>query len=257
MKLSGKRIVVAGGTRGIGQAAAMRLLVEGASVVVCSEEDPPHDFHQLAQAGAQHVQADLATVDGPCRMIREARRLLGDRLHYLVYFAGVYLEHNPGGLTPQQLWDITYFVKVRGSYLAALEFLAEPIDDEDDTGVVFVSSINARQSEPDHLAYDGACAAVEGQTRAFAVQYAERGVRFNCLAPGLIDTRLTREVVDDPQEHDHARRCIPLGRIGSPLDCTGAVVFLCSTDAAYITGQTLTVDGGIEALQAPPSPPRK
>lgn len=253
MRLAGKNIVVAGGTRGIGRAAALRLAAEGAQVVVGSDEEPPFGAEALQEAGILHVQANLATVDGPAQLIRQARQLLGPRLHHLVYFAGVYLEHKPAGRSPNELWEITYHVKVRGSYLSALEFIAGPHDDGDDTSIVFVSSINARQSEPTHLAYDGACAAVEGQTRAFAVEYARQGIRVNCLAPGLIETRLTREVVDDPREHQHARRCIPLGRIGQPDDCSGAVVFLCSADAAYVTGQVLTVDGGIEALQAPPS----
>ena len=251
MRLAGQNIVVAGGTRGIGRAAALRLAAEGAAVVVGSDEEPAFDAPGLHAAGIRHIQADLATEEGPIQLIRQARQLLGPRLHHLVYFAGVYLEHKPGGRSACELWDLTYQIKVRGSYLAALEFLAGPHADGDDTSIVFVSSINARQSEPTHLAYDGACAAVEGQTRAFAVEYARQGVRVNCLAPGLIETRLTREVVDDPREHQHARRCIPLGRIGQPDDCSGAVVFLCSRDAAYITGQVLTVDGGIEALQAP------
>lgn len=136
-------------------------------------------------------------------------------------------------------------VKARACYLLAHEFVRHAAEGASFVGI---SSVNAEQSEPDHLAYDAACAALGGIIRSFAVHHAPR-YRFNAVAPGLVATRLTREVADEPRLREHACANIPLARIGSPDDCAGAVLFLLSADAAYVTGETLFVDGGIRANQ--------
>lgn len=248
-----RRILVAGGSQGIGLAIAERLLEEGAQVVIASNEflDQPGQTPTLPE-GAQWVQVDLSTADGPVKMIHEAQDLLGNSVQTLFYVAGTYI---PDGLESENvidIWNLTYHLKVRGSYLAALEFVRQLDPETEDPNVIFVSSINAQRSEREHLAYDGACGAVEAQTRAFAVQFPH--VRFNCLAPGLVHTGLTAPVLNDPRQHEHALRGIPMGRVGQTTDYAGPAVFLCSKDSAYMTGSVLLIDGGIGALQAPESP---
>jgi len=246
MKLPDKRILITGGSRGIGRCIAQRALAEGAAqIVICSEEAVPPDWEEFERTGkAQFVQADLCTEDGPGNAVRRAKEIMGG-LDGLVHCAGVYIEDSPGDRSPVEIWNFTVNIKARGGYLLATEFVncAEP-------GAAFVgiTSINAEQSEPDHLAYDPACAALGGVVRAFAVHYAPQ-YRFNALAPGLIRTRLTEAVAADPQLHQFACDNIPLARMGKPEDCAGAAVFLLSEDASYITGETLFVDGGIRANQ--------
>lgn len=245
-----RRILVAGGSQGIGLAIAERLLEEGAQVAIASNEflDQPGRTPTLPE-GAQWVQVDLSTENSPVKMIHEAQELLGGSVQTLFYVAGTYIADGLETENVIDVWNLTYHLKVRGSYLAALEFVRQLDQETDDPNVIFVSSINAQRSEREHLAYDGACAAVEAQTRSFAVQFPH--VRFNCLAPGLVHTGLTAPVLDDPRQLEHALRGIPLGRVGQPSDYAGPAVFLCSKDSGYMTGSVVLVDGGIGALQAP------
>lgn len=240
-----KRILVTGGTRGIGRAIAIALLDRGVSnLVVSAEESNPHRWKELQAKGARYLQADLGTETEPGNLVRDSCDELGG-LDGLVHCAGVYLEGNPGERNEVELWNETVNIKARGGYLLATEFAKLATDQASFVGI---TSINAEQSEPDHLAYDPACAALGGVIRAFAVHFAPR-LRFNALAPGLIQTRLTEEVVANSDLHQHAVENIPMGKLGQPEDCTGAALFLLSDDASYINGETIFVDGGIHANQ--------
>jgi NAD(P)-dependent dehydrogenase (short-subunit alcohol dehydrogenase family) len=241
LKLQGKRILVTGGTRGIGRAIVDRIIAEGAArVVVASEVENPEN----PPAGVDYFKCDTGSEDEPTQLVRDAHEKMGG-LDGLVHCAGVYPEAKPGEKSRVQLWNESVNIKARGGYLLALEFvkLATP-----GASFVGVTSINAIQSEPDHLAYDPACAAFGGVIRSFAVHYAPN-FRFNALAPGLIHTQLTDIVAATPAFHQHACENIPLGRMGKPEECAGAAVFLLSDDSAYITGDTIFVDGGIQANQ--------
>ncbi|NNE93180.1 MAG: SDR family oxidoreductase [Verrucomicrobiales bacterium] len=241
-----RKILVTGGTRGIGRAIAMGLLEKsvGGLVVAAEEAAPPPDFAELESLGAGYACADLGTEDEPGKLVEEAAEHLGG-LNGLVHCAGVYLESNPGDRDAVQIWNETVNIKARGGYLLAHAFSRIAAEGASFVGV---TSINAEQSEPDHLAYDPACAALGGVIRAFAVHFASR-LRFNAIAPGLIHTRLTGEVASSPELTAHAGRNIPLGVMGKPQDCVGAALFLLGGDSAYITGETIFVDGGIRANQ--------
>lgn len=245
--LQGKRIIITGGTSGIGLAIAMRLLEEGVShLIVSSELETPPDWEVFDQSGTttSYLKCDTGSKQEPTELIKKARELMGG-IDGMVHCAGVYLESDPGDRTPLQLWEESVNIKARGGYLLANTF-AETANDG--ASFVGVTSINADQSEPDHLAYDSACAAFSGVIRSFAVQHAPR-LRFNALAPGLIQTRITEEVTRDSTLHAHAVSNIPMGRVGDPRDCAGAAVFLLGDDSSYVTGITLYVDGGISANQ--------
>lgn len=245
MRLIGKRILVTGGTRGIGRSIVKRLFIEGADrVVVAAEESEPFEWEELKSLGADYVIADLGTSDEPAQTVRDAKELMGG-LDGVVHCAGVYPEGNPRDKSALQLWEETMNIKARAGYLLAVEFAKLA---EEGASFVAVTSINAEQSEPDHLAYDPACAALGGVVRAFAIQHAPR-FRFNAVAPGLIRTRLTESVVESGSLHQFACDNIPMNRLGRPGECAGAAIFLLSDDAAYITGETIFVDGGVRANQ--------
>ncbi|MEM1294932.1 MAG: SDR family oxidoreductase, partial [Verrucomicrobiota bacterium] len=228
-----------------GRSIVKRLFIEGADrVVVAAEESEPFEWEELKALGADYLIADLGTSDEPGQTVRDAQSLMVG-LDGLVHCAGVYPEGNPSGKSELQLWEETMNIKARAGYLLAAEFVKVA---EEGASFVAVTSINAEQSEPDHLAYDPACAALGGVVRAFAIQYAPR-YRFNAVAPGLIRTRLTESVVDSGDLHQFACDNIPMNRLGRPGECAGAAMFLLSDDAAYITGETIFVDGGIKANQ--------
>ena len=246
-RLHGKRILITGGTSGIGRAIALRLLEEGVSqLTVSSELDAPPDWDPFenSEAETHYLKCDTGSEDEPVLLVQQAHALMGG-IDGLVHCAGVYLEGDPGNRTVAQLWEESVNIKARGGYLLAHAFAEHACEGASFVGV---TSINADQSEPDHLAYDSACAALSGAIRSFAVQHAPR-LRYNALAPGLIRTRITEEVADDAALHEHAISNIPMGRMGSPEDCTGAAVFFLSNDSSYVTGVTLYVDGGISANQ--------
>jgi NAD(P)-dependent dehydrogenase (short-subunit alcohol dehydrogenase family) len=242
------RILVTGGSRGIGLAVVRRILSSGSEtdqVTVVSDDDPgtlPDDLRSSNRCTL--IRADLSDPEAPGQALRDAVASMGG-IDGLVHCAGIYPEANPGGRTPLDLWELTMNVKARSGYLLAGEFarLATP-----GASFVAITSINAEQSEPDHLAYDPACAALGGVVRAFAIQHAPR-LRFNAVAPGLIRTRLTESVFQDPSVHQHIRLNIPLDRAGTPDDCAGTILFLLGPDSSYITGETIFVDGGIRANQ--------
>ena len=110
--------------------------------------------------------------------------------------------------------------------------------------IVFVSSITARRARPGGCGYAAAKAGVEGFTRNLALEVAHRGVTVNAVAPGLIDTPMTAELVADVEARGRLRPTIPAGRVGTPADVGALVRFLCSAEAEYITGAVLPVDGG-------------
>ncbi len=248
------RILVTGGSRGIGLAVVRRLLAVASrsdAITIVSDDDPatlPVEVRDSPRV--RWLRYDLATAEGPIRGVQEAAAGMGG-IDGLVHCAGVYPEANPAGRSPLELWELTMNVKARAGYLLAWEFArhASP-----GASFVAITSINAEQSEPDHLAYDPACAALGGVIRAFAIQHAPR-LRFNAVAPGLIRTRLTESVFQDPAIHQHVCLNIPFDRAGTPEDCAGAILFLLGPDSSYITGETIFVDGGIRANQMSRLPP--
>lgn len=245
MNWKSKNIIVTGGTRGIGRAIALSLLEKGVeNLIVAAEEETPFEWAEFEAKGAHYLRADMGSESAPGDMVRQAHRKCG-RIDGLVHCAGVYLEGNPGDRSEVEIWNETMNIKARGGYLLANAF-AELA--ESGSSFLAITSINAEQSEPGHLAYDPACAALGGVIRAFAVHHAPK-LRFNALAPGLIHTRLTEEVADSSEMHTHACSNIPLGKLGTPEDCAGAALFLLSDESRYITGETLFVDGGIRANQ--------
>lgn len=240
-----RKILVTGGSRGIGRAITSALLDRGVSrVAVAAEETSPPDWDSFADRGAVYFSSDLSRESTPGALVREAAERLGG-IDGLVHCAGVYPEANPGDRTTLDLWEETMNVKARAGYLLAHEFARVA---EEGGSFVGVTSINAEQSEPRHLAYDPACAALAGVIRACAIEHAPR-LRFNAVAPGLIHTRLTEGLQDSPGERKHAEDNIPMRRIGQPEDCAGAVLFLLGEESAYVTGETIFVDGGIRANQ--------
>lgn len=240
-----RHILVTGGTHGIGRAIALGLLDAGVKqLCVAAEEEIPHEWDEFSLRGATYLKADLSTENEPGQLVRAAAEAMGG-IDGIVHCAGVYLDGESERLSELEIWDQTMNIKARAGYLLAYSFAKFAPDGGSFLGV---TSINAEQSEPDHLAYDPACAALGGVIRAFAVHHAPR-LRFNALAPGLIRTRLTESVASDSAAKAQAEMNIPMRALGRPDDCVGAALFLLGPDSAYITGETIFVDGGIRANQ--------
>jgi NAD(P)-dependent dehydrogenase (short-subunit alcohol dehydrogenase family) len=255
-RLKGRRILVVGGgqdDRGqddapIGNGRAMCVLFarEGAGVAVVdrngksANDTLAHIKHP--QAPAVGIEADVSKPDDVRRMVDDARAALGglDGLVYNVGIgAGMWLE----GTTPE-IWDRVFAVNLRGAMLtlqAAMPVLA------DGSSIVLISSIASMKAGSRMPSYDASKAALSGLMRHAGIEGERRGIRVNIVAPGLMDTSIGREATRG--RPGRAKTPVPLGRQGTGWETAYAALFLLSDEAAYITGQTLAVDGGMTGLR--------
>ena len=242
--LAGNSALVTGSSKGIGLAVALGLHEAGAAVVFHGTTARPAS---LPKDGA-YVTRNLLEADAPATLIADA---LAARpaLDLLVCNAGSFFDVPFLEMTPA-LWEKTMNLNVRAGYFLVQAFARELAARRRRGAVVIVSSTNGFQSEEDSTAYDTSKGALVMMTRTLAQALAPHGIRVNGLAPGLIRTPLTATWLE--VQHDkraHYCKKILLGRIGEPDDCAGAAVFLLSPAAAYITGQVITVDGGLTVGQ--------
>lgn len=246
--LAGKRVIVTGAARGIGRATALRFAQEGAAVAIAdrrldAEAEACLAALQAVGATAVAIAADIADPAGVVALVGEAAAALGG-LDVLVANAGIQLG-GPSHAVPLDEFDRVLAVNLRGSYLCARaaigHFLATGV-----RGVVLAtSSVHEIVPKPGYLAYSISKGGLGSLIRTLALEYAGRGIRVNAVAPGATMTAMNQDWVDDPARRAQVERHIPLGRPGLAEDMAAAFAFLASDDAAYITGQTLYVDGGL------------
>lgn len=243
--LRGRAALVTGAARGIGRAIAARLASAGASVVLADIE-PGDAGHRLAQeieaagGAAIVVQADVADVAGHAALVERARAAFGG-LHILVNNAGLQ-RREPFLETPVESWDAVLDTNLRGAYFLS-QAAARAMGDRGGA-ILNVGSIHHALPLPLHSTYAISKAGLEMLTRALAVELAPHGIRVNAVAPGAIRTDRNPHF-DDAAVRARAGAKIPLGRVGEPADIAGASLFLVSDDAAYVTGATLHIDGGL------------
>jgi len=236
--------LVTGSTKGIGHAIALGLGAAGADVIFHgtkrSENLPP---------GCRFIPADLVAPDAPANLVAAAFQETPS-LGLLVCNAGSFFDV-PFLEMDAARWERTMNLNVRATYFLVQAFARELVAHQRSGAVVIVSSTNGFQAEDDSTAYDTSKGALVMMTRSLAQSLAQHRIRVNGLAPGLIHTPLTDSWLGGkkPETRRHYEKKILLGRIGEPVDCAGAAVFLLSPAAAYITGQVLVVDGGLTVGQ--------
>lgn len=245
MNLDGRTALVTGGGHGIGRAIVRRLAGQGARVHVLERDAAALDRLSRELPYAVGHACDVADE----RAVSEACSRIGSSgpLHILVNNAGINPSPGPLTETPPSQWDAVLETNLRGLFLvsrAALPLMTAG------GSVVNIASILALTGVRACAAYTASKGAIEALTRAMAKDHAP-SIRVNCVCPGAVETEMFETYLartDDPEaERRRIAAGIPLGRLGRPEDVASAVAFLCSDDAAWITGVTLVVDGGDSA----------
>jgi glucose 1-dehydrogenase len=253
--LKGKNVLVTGGSSGIGQAIAVRFAEYGANVAINYLRDPLEAadtdqqvrdcVRRLRQEGVRDVlvQGDVAREDDVVAMVGQAAAELGG-LDVLVNNAGIQVSRASHELSSAD-FDKVLAVNLRGAFLCAREAIRRFLETGTPGVVVNVSSVHQRIPKPGYLGYAVSKGGMANLTTTLALEYAARGIRVNAIGPGATITPINRAWVDDPVKKAQVEAHIPVPRAGTAHEMGGVACFLASDDAAYITGQTLYVDGGL------------
>jgi NAD(P)-dependent dehydrogenase (short-subunit alcohol dehydrogenase family) len=246
MRFAGQTAIVTGAGRGMGRAVARGLAAEGAQVVVAEVDEAAGreaaDAITGAGGHALAVAADISQVDQVRALFKQALEAFGT-VDILVNNAGIGIARPLLEYTEAD-WDRQLGVNLKGMFFATQEAARVMIPKRRGKIVNFASTAAFVSSSTPETAYDISKGGVRQLTISVAAELAPHHVNVNAVAPGTILTELTLRVLDTPEKMDRAAAKIPLGRLGSPEDMVGPVLFLCSDEAGYITGHTLVVDGG-------------
>ncbi len=243
--LSGKVALVTGGSRGIGRAVCELLARSGARVAVSFRADSTAADEVVVAVRSSGGEA--MAVAGDVADPGQARQLIRDvlaawqRLDILVNNAGVW-EEDEAGRGDLETWDRTLAVNVRGAFLvtdSAVPHLAR-----EKGSIVFISSTAGQRGEARHSAYAASKGALISYTKSLAMELGPRGVRVNCVAPGWVETDLTRSTLVHPARRREIEDSIPIGRVAQPEDIAGPVLFLVSDLARHVQGEIFNVNGG-------------
>ncbi|MFE4837401.1 SDR family NAD(P)-dependent oxidoreductase [Arthrobacter sp. NPDC056691] len=248
-KHASRRVIVTGGTRGIGRACAELFARAGDRVLVCSRSASEAEAvaSELNQYGGsvEGVAADLADPEVGLKMVGRCVDLFGG-VDALVNNAGIFESTSLVDVTAGN-WDLTMHTNLRGPALTSAA-AARVMRDAGSGCIVNIASINGLAPEANFAAYNASKAGLISLTRTTAIEFADAGIRVNCVAPGLIRTPMAEPWIAGLSD-DVVARWAPMRRFGLPKEIATVVDFLISDASAYMTGETLTVDGGTLARQ--------
>ncbi len=242
--LEGKVAVITGGSRGIGRAIAMRLSAEGAKVAICGRnlaaaEEVVAEIEATGATGMA-VAADVSRESDAEALIQASIKRFG-RLDILVNNAGITRDGLLVGMNEED-WDAVLDVNLKGAFFTTRSAL-RPMLRARGGRIVNISSIAGTMGIPGQANYSAAKAGLIGFTKAVAKEVASRSITVNAVAPGFIETEMTAVLSEDRKKIYLSQ--IPLGRFGDPMEVAALVSFLVSEAAGYITGQVITIDGGL------------
>ncbi len=253
--LKGKNVLVTGATSGIGQAIAAYLATEGANVALNYRKDPDKldatkelivqmcSKTKACTGQLLPVEADVSEEKDIIRMCNEVIEGLGS-LDILINNAGIQTTA-PSHEVETDDFDKIIQVNLRGAYLCARETIKHLMATGKSGTIINVSSVHEIIPRPTYVSYSMSKGAMGNMTKTLALEYAPHGIRVNAIAPGATTTPINSSWAEDPKKREVVESHIPMGRVGTSEEMAVITAFLASDDAAYITGQTLFVDGGL------------
>ncbi len=253
--LKGKNVLVTGGTSGIGQAIAVRFAQYGANVAINYLREPNEaagteaQVHtcvgRVQQQGVRDVlvHGDVSIEEDVVSMIGHAVAELGG-VDVLINNAGIQISRPSEELSSAD-FDKVLAVNLRGAFLCAREAIRHFIAADKPGAIINVSSVHQLIPKPDYLGYSVSKGGMQNLTRTLALEYAGKGIRVNAIGPGATITPINQAWIEDPVKKEQVESHIPMARAGTADEMGGVACFLASDDAAYITGQTIFVDGGL------------
>jgi len=248
MKLEGKVALITGSAQGIGQAIAVRYAQEGADIII---DD------RLGNAGAQETRkevealgrracvigGDLANLGDNSRLISEGVSNMG-KIDILVNNAGVEKHADFWDVTEGD-YDFVLNINLKGTFFLTQDFVNHLRETKRPGKIVNISSVHEELPFPHFSTYCASKGALKMLCRNLSIELAPLGININNIAPGAIETPINTKLLNSPDLMKALLSNIPLNRLGKPADVAGAAVFLASSDADYVTGTTLFVDGGL------------
>ncbi len=249
-KLDGKIAIVTGGAGGIGEALALGLGYHGATVVVSSRNQQAIDavakeITEETGNEAIAVASDVTSDSSMQNLVDTVVKKYG-RIDIMVNAMGMNIKHDAFEYSMDD-WDKLFAVNVKGTMIAC-KAAGKIMREQKGGAIVNLSSVRGiRGYTGGNTGYCATKGAVELMTKALALEWAPSGIRVNALGPALVITPGTRHIAEDPKLAAKYASAVPMGRIGLPEDMVGAVVYLCSDAASFVSGQTIYVDGGLTA----------
>jgi glucose 1-dehydrogenase len=248
MKLEGKTVLITGGGQGIGQGIAFRLAEEGADIVidyVGSSQSADTTVAQIQKRGrrALAVEADISSVDQIHGMMKQAVDSFGG-VDVLINNAGVE-KHASIWEATEHDYDLVLTINLKGAFFASQAFVQHRMAVKRPGKIINVSSVHEELPFPHFTSYCASKGGMKMMMRNLSIELAPYGITVNNIAPGAIETPINTALLNDPPKLKALLDNIPLGRLGQVNDVGGVAAFLASSDADYITGATIVVDGGL------------
>ncbi len=241
--LAGKTALVTGASSGIGQAIALGLAQAGANLLLVARRDNMQETEELVRATGRQASTVTADLSDLSSLKDVCRQILADHtIDILVNNAGM-TTRGPAIDLPSEDWHRVLDTNLHALFIFTQE-IARPMLARQQGKIINTASILSFQGGINVVAYATSKHAVAGLTKALANEWAASNVQVNSIAPGYIQTRLTKALHEDPERHQAILDRIPAGRWGRPEDLAGAAVFLASSASDYVTGHILAVDGG-------------
>jgi 3-oxoacyl-[acyl-carrier protein] reductase len=251
ISLQGKVALISGGSRGIG-AATVRLFTAAGAKVVFSYRSAARQAEALAkecgEAVSHPVASDLNSPEAARSLVAETVKHFG-RLDILVANHGVWpVEDVPIERMSDEQWRSTLTINLEAVFGLVKHGVAQMKSQTRGQGaaghIVLISSTSGQRGEAFHCDYSASKGALISMVKGLSTELASAGIYVNSVAPGWVDTDMSAEALQDPKSGEEIRRTIPMGRVGTPEEIAGPVLFLCSEYASFITGEVFNVNGG-------------